>query len=131
MSPASEKPRLAAVISVSPIRTVGLGPNRIVASPAGIAPSSVPAAYVEMKRPAPAFERPYLCAKCGSNGVRAVKNSVSTATTTLTRTSRRRTAPKLSARCSATVPRDEHRHDAYEPRRDRTRALRGRRSEDG
>src|SRR5207248_2925985 len=69
MSPASEKPRLAVVISASPIRTVGLGPSRIVASPAGIAPSSVPAAYVEMKMPAPAFDSSYLSAKCGTKGV--------------------------------------------------------------
>src|SRR5205814_9639824 len=131
MSPASEKPRLAVVISASPIRTVGLGPSRIVASPAGIAPRSVPAAYVEMKTPASAFDSSYLSAKCGTKGVSAVKNNVSTATTTLTRTSRRRMAPKLSAPCSATVPRDEHRDDAYEPRRDRTRALRRGRPEDG
>src|SRR5438128_7347711 len=57
-----------------------------------------------MKTPAPAFERSYLSAKCGSRGVSAVKNSVSTATTTLTNTSKRRTEPKLSASCSATVP---------------------------
>src|SRR5436309_14472652 len=119
MSPASDQPRPAVLTSGSPIRTVGLGPRRIVASPAGIAPSSVPAAYVEMKTPAPAFDSSYLSAKCGTKGVSAVKNNVSTATTTLTRTSRRRTAPKLSAQCSATLLPDQHRDDASDPRFDR------------
>src|SRR2546430_16166533 len=129
-SPASAKPRLAAVIRASPARTVRWGPRRVVARPAGIAPISAPAAYVEMKTPAPAFERSYLSAKCGSKGVIAVKNSVSTATTTLTNTSKRRTAPKLSASSSATVPPDEHRDDAHQPPRDRARALRLARAED-
>src|SRR3954467_13513463 len=84
-----------------------------------------------MKTPAPAFERSYLSAKCGSRGVSAVKNRVSTATTTLTNTSRRRMEAKLSAACSATVPPDEHRDDAYQPRRDRARAFRRGSAEDG
>src|SRR6266571_1250186 len=84
-----------------------------------------------MKMPAPAFDRPYLSAKCGSNGVSAVKNRVSTATTTLTSTSKRRTAPKLSAWRCATVPPDEQRDHPHEPRRDRDRALRRGRAEDG
>src|SRR6187401_3486452 len=84
-----------------------------------------------MKMPAPAFERPYLCAKCGISGVSAVKNSVSTATTTLTNTSRRRMGSKLSVPSCATVPPDEYRDDAHEPWRDRARALRRGRAEDG
>src|SRR3954452_8399581 len=88
-----------------------------------------------MKTPAPAFERSYLWAKWGSKGVSAVKNNVSTATTTLTSTSSRRTLSKLSAgRKSpsyAMVPPDEHGDDAHKPRRDRARALRRGRAEDG
>src|SRR5436305_2087085 len=78
-----------------------------------------------MKTPAPAFERSYLCAKWGSKGVSAVKNSVSTATTTLTSTSKRRMPTKLSALSFGTVPLDEHRDDAHEPRRDRASGLTG------
>src|SRR5262249_60550494 len=53
-----------------------------------------------MNTPAPAFESPYLCAKCGISGVSAVKKSVSTATTTLTNTSRRRMQRRYQRRCA-------------------------------
>src|SRR5881398_776244 len=84
-----------------------------------------------MKTPAPAFERSYLWAKWGSKGGSAVKNSVSTATTTLTSTSKRRMPTKLSTLSFGTVPLDEHRDDAHEQRRDRARALRRGCAEDG
>src|SRR6266446_1643215 len=58
-----------------------------------------------MKTPAPAFDRLYLSAMWGSNGISAVKNIVSTATTTLTSTSKRRTAPTLPTSSCVTVPR--------------------------
>jgi hypothetical protein len=57
-----------------------------------------------MKTPAPAFDRLYLSAMCGSNGISAVKNIVSTATTTLTSTSKRRTLPTLPTSSCVTVP---------------------------
>src|SRR3954451_4076294 len=84
-----------------------------------------------MKMPAPAFDRPYVSAKWGRSGVSAVKNVVSTATTTLTSTSNRRMSPTLAARWCATVSADEQRHAAHESRSDRARALRRGRAEDG
>src|SRR6476646_3019987 len=57
-----------------------------------------------MKTPAPAFDRLYLSAMCGSNGISAVKNILSTATITLTSTSKRRTLPTLPPSSCVTVP---------------------------
>ncbi len=66
------KMKLATPSSASPSSTVARTPARAASIPAGIAPSSVPAAYVASRMPAPVFEMPCSSTYVGSSGVIAL-----------------------------------------------------------
>ena len=66
------KTKLEIPSSASPSSTVARTPTRAARIPAGIAPTSVPAAYVASRIPAPVFEMPCSSAYVGSSGVIAL-----------------------------------------------------------
>jgi hypothetical protein len=70
---------------------VALIPMRDAAHPPGIAPHTPPTAYMATRSPASAFESPKSCSNPGKSGASAEKKIVSTRTTALEKTMRRRT----------------------------------------
>jgi hypothetical protein len=72
-----------------PITTVGFTPMRAAVMPLGMPPTNAPRGYAAASSPAPAFESPSSSAYCGSSGVSAAKNIVSTKTIAPTRRSSR------------------------------------------